>query len=93
MALVPSKNIKFPIIFLFLTLLPVLKAELDAHYYDQTCPQLEDIISETLLSASKQDPRVPARILRMFFHDCFIRVWSLSLSLSLSMPNSNTMNT
>jgi len=77
MAPLPAENI-FPIIFLLLTIFSVSKAELHAHYYDQTCPQLEKIISETVLKASKHDPKVPARILRMFFHDCFIRVWSFT---------------
>jgi len=63
-------------IFLFFTLSSssMSQAELDAHYYDKTCPQAEKIISDTVLRASKFDPKVPARILRMFFHDCFIRV-------------------
>lgn len=81
MAPLPAENIFFPIIFFLLTLLSASKAELQAGYYDQTCPQLEQIISETVLNASKHDPKVPARILRMFFHDCFIRVSSLNLSL------------
>lgn len=74
MAALPAENILFPTILLLLTLLSASKAALDAHYYDQTCPQLEKIISETVLNASMHDPKVPARILRMFFHDCFIRV-------------------
>lgn len=77
MAPLSAENI-FPIIFLLLTTFSVSKAELHAHYYDQICPQFEKIISETVLKASKHDPKVPARILRMFFHDCFIRVWSFS---------------
>lgn len=72
MALLSTENI-FPIIFLLLTTFSISKAELHVHYYDQTCPQLEKIISETVLKASKHDPKVPARILRMFFHDCFRR--------------------
>lgn len=67
MAPLPAENI-FTIIFLPL-IFSVSKARLHAHYYDQTCPQLEKIISETVLKASKHDPKVPARIWRMFFHD------------------------
>ncbi|KAJ1386367.1 Secretory peroxidase [Sesbania bispinosa] len=85
MALMPSKCI-FPIIFLLLTLL-VSEAELDAHYYDKTCPQLEKIISETVLTASTNDPKVPARILRMFFHDCFIRGCDASILLDSTSTN------
>lgn len=69
---------------LFLVLLitvPLSKAALDAHYYDQTCPEAEKIILHTVRNASIYDPKVPARILRMFFHDCFIRVRHFPLIL------------
>ena len=64
-------------------------AALDAQYYYQTCPEAEKIILDTVQNASMHDPKVPARILRMFFHDCFIRVctfpllWSISIYFSL----------
>lgn len=50
------------------------QAALDANYYAKTCPQAESIIAQTVRNASIYDPKVPARLLRMFFHDCFIRV-------------------
>ncbi|MED6207453.1 Peroxidase 66 [Stylosanthes scabra] len=81
---------EFPtiVVLLLLTLSTTLsKAELDANYYDKTCPQIEDIISETVQSASKQDPKVPARILRMFFHDCFIRGCDASILLDSTDTN------
>ncbi|KAK7314945.1 hypothetical protein VNO77_33477 [Canavalia gladiata] len=81
-----SKNL-FPFIFLFLALSSILKAELDAHYYDKTCPQVEKIISDTVLSASTFDPKAPARILRMFFHDCFIRGCDASILLDSTSTN------
>nr|GMD57084.1 peroxidase 66 [Ipomoea batatas] len=59
--------------FLFLLMIPVSNAFLDVNYYDETCPNAEKIIYETVHSASVSDPKVPARLLRMFFHDCFIR--------------------
>ncbi|KAJ1423890.1 Secretory peroxidase [Sesbania bispinosa] len=86
MASLPAGKI-LSIIFLLLTIFSVSKAELDAHYYDQTCPQLEKIISETVFNASKHDPKVPARILRMFFHDCFIRGCDASILLDSTATN------
>ncbi|QCD95138.1 peroxidase 66 [Vigna unguiculata] len=76
-------------IFLFFTLSSssMSQAELDAHYYDKTCPQAEKIISDTVLRASKFDPKVPARILRMFFHDCFIRGCDASILLDSTPKN------
>ncbi|KAM7272867.1 hypothetical protein ACFE04_027531 [Oxalis oulophora] len=62
-------------------------AILDTHYYDKTCPQAEQIISESVRYASKHDPKVPARILRMFFHDCFIRGCDASILLDSSPKN------
>ncbi|KAM3682379.1 hypothetical protein ACB098_12G069400 [Castanea mollissima] len=47
-------------------------ALLYAHYYDKTCPQAENIILGTVYNASMHDPKVPARILRMFFHDLLL---------------------
>ncbi|KAK7343653.1 hypothetical protein VNO77_12563 [Canavalia gladiata] len=86
MAPLPALNIS-PIIFLILAIFSISKAELHPHYYSQTCPQLEKIISETVLNASKHDPKVPARILRMFFHDCFIRGCDASILLDSTATN------
>ncbi|KAK8714692.1 hypothetical protein V6N13_042043 [Hibiscus sabdariffa] len=63
------------------------KAALDAHYYDQTCPQAEKIIRDTVRNASMFDTKVPARILRMFFHDCFIRGCDASVLLDSTPQN------
>ncbi|KNA11623.1 hypothetical protein SOVF_133580 [Spinacia oleracea] len=63
------------------------QAALDNHYYDQTCPQAEYIISQTVLNASIYDPKVPARLLRMFFHDCFIRGCDASILLDSTPGN------
>ncbi|KAK2985066.1 hypothetical protein RJ640_022944 [Escallonia rubra] len=68
------------VLILFITL-PLSKAVLDAHFYDQKCPVAEHIISETVRNASIYDPKVPARILRMFFHDCFLRGCDASVLL------------
>ncbi|KAL8141499.1 hypothetical protein V2J09_014531 [Rumex salicifolius] len=75
----------------FLTLFITLtgsQAMLQANYYEHTCPQAENIIALTILNASTYDPKVPARILRMFFHDCFIRGCDASVLLD-STPDGN----
>lgn len=80
---IPKKFIFSILCLLFITV-QRSEAALSAHYYDQTCPQVEKIVAETVLNASKYDPKSPARLLRMFFHDCFIRVCTFSfLSSSL----------
>ncbi|XP_054779676.1 peroxidase 66-like [Prosopis cineraria] len=88
MAPLPLKNLLLcTTIFAFLALALLSQAELDVHHYDHTCPQLEKIIKDTVLNASQHDPKVPARILRMFFHDCFIRGCDASVLLD-STPTS-----
>ncbi|XVE64145.1 hypothetical protein DITRI_Ditri07aG0078200 [Diplodiscus trichospermus] len=68
-------------LFFLLITVPLSMAALDTHYYDQTCPEAEKIILDTVRNASLHDPKVPARILRMFFHDCFIRGCDASVLL------------
>ncbi|KAJ4850092.1 Peroxidase 66 [Turnera subulata] len=72
---------------LLLALISPSKAALHAHYYDQTCPQAEKIILDSVKNASLYDPKVPARILRMFFHDCFIRGCDASILLDSTPEN------
>ncbi|XP_011101165.1 peroxidase 66 [Sesamum indicum] len=62
-------------------------AILDANYYHKTCPQAEDIVYTAVRNATIYDPKVPARILRMFFHDCFIRGCDASVLLDSTPGN------
>ncbi|XAR66192.1 Peroxidase [Bertholletia excelsa] len=74
-------------IFLLVIVVSLSKAILDSHYYDQTCPQAEKIIFEAVRNATMHDPKVPARVLRMFFHDCFIRGCDASVLLDSTPGN------
>ncbi|XP_010061689.2 peroxidase 66 [Eucalyptus grandis] len=84
LALKPRSRVIFA---LLLAMVSVSRATLDAHYYDQTCPQAEKIILQTVQNATRHDPKVPARLLRMFFHDCFIRGCDASLLLDSTPGN------
>ncbi|KAF5740894.1 peroxidase 64-like [Tripterygium wilfordii] len=46
---------------------------LSSNYYDKTCPNLESTVSSTVKKAMLNDKTVPAALLRMHFHDCFVR--------------------
>ncbi|KAL8231697.1 hypothetical protein R6Q57_001475 [Mikania cordata] len=46
---------------------------LTSNYYQKTCPDAETIIQKAVTDATKHDKTVPAGLLRMHFHDCFIR--------------------
>jgi hypothetical protein len=47
---------------------------LSYNYYEKTCPDVEFIVAKTVKAAAASDKTVPAALLRMHFHDCFIRV-------------------
>ncbi|XP_062077176.1 cationic peroxidase 2-like [Humulus lupulus] len=42
-------------------------------FYSKTCPKAESIISSTVQTHFKSNPRIAPGILRMHFHDCFVR--------------------
>lgn len=47
---------------------------LSYNYYEKTCPHAESIIAFAVKTATLKDKTVPAALLRLHFHDCFIRV-------------------
>ena len=46
------------------------------NYYDKSCPCAEEVITNMMANYTSVDQGVPARIIRMHFHDCFVRVSS-----------------
>ncbi|GLT91965.1 hypothetical protein SLE2022_098260 [Rubroshorea leprosula] len=67
--------------FLFFPLSSSVSA-LSSNYYDQTCPQLEQTVTSTVQKALQNDRTVAAALLRMHFHDCFIRGCDASVLLN-----------
>lgn len=57
------------LIFSFLS----LGTPLTSNYYQKTCPNAESIIRKAVTDATKNDKTAPAGLLRMHFHDCFVR--------------------
>ncbi|KAJ6405952.1 hypothetical protein OIU84_013842 [Salix udensis] len=60
---------------------------LSINYYDQTCPKLESAVTEAVKKATMNDKTVPAALLRMHFHDCFIRGCDASVLLASKGTN------
>ena len=48
--------------------------KLDPHFYDRSCPQAQQIVASIVGKAHYQDPRMAASLLRLHFHDCFVKV-------------------
>ncbi|CAN8256240.1 unnamed protein product [Cochlearia groenlandica] len=52
-------------------------------FYAKTCPKAELIVDKYVLDALKKDPTIGGPLLRMFFHDCFVRGCEGSVLLEL----------
>ncbi|KAL5727307.1 peroxidase [Ranunculus cassubicifolius] len=61
------------IVCLFAFSFSSLGEALSLNYYDKTCPNAEAVITSAVKKAMSSDRTVPAALLRMHFHDCFIR--------------------
>ncbi|OMO87348.1 Plant peroxidase [Corchorus capsularis] len=60
---------------------------LSSNYYHNTCPELDDIVTNVVKKAISNDRTVPAALLRMHFHDCFIRGCDGSVLLDSTKNN------
>ncbi|XP_028789472.1 peroxidase 64-like [Neltuma alba] len=55
---------------------------LSSNYYEKTCPHLESIVAQAVKKATASDNTAPAALLRMHFHDCFVRGCDASVLLN-----------
>ncbi|CAL9230356.1 unnamed protein product [Arabidopsis halleri] len=56
---------------------------LQVGFYDKACPKAELIVKKSVFEAINKDPTLGAPLLRMFFHDCFVRGCEGSVLLEL----------
>ncbi|KAF3789703.1 Peroxidase 66 [Nymphaea thermarum] len=74
MGVLPAQGfIKVFVLFLLVGESLANKGKLSVSYYDSTCPQADELVYQAVKKAAMGDQKAPARLLRMFFHDCFIR--------------------
>ena len=55
--------------------------ELRKKFYKESCPEAEDIVKNIIWKHVSTNSVLPAKFLRMHFHDCFVRVMFLFLSI------------
>ncbi|CAA6658298.1 unnamed protein product [Spirodela intermedia] len=78
---------------LALSLLFVLgsaEAQLRIGFYSKSCPQAESIITEEIDRAIRVAPSIGGPLLRIFFHDCFVRGCDASLLLNSTSASNPT---
>ena len=49
-------------------------ADLDSSFYEDKCPGVQLVVQHGVEAAMQRDPRMPASLLRLHFHDCFVNV-------------------
>jgi peroxidase len=42
-------------------------------FYDASCPTVHDVVRRVIQDARVSDPRNPASLIRLHFHDCFVQ--------------------
>ncbi|KAL1536601.1 Peroxidase 72 [Salvia divinorum] len=69
-------------------------------FYDRTCPQALHIVKSIVAKAVAKEPRMAASLLRLHFHDCFVKGCDASILLDSgggltseknSVPNRNSV--
>lgn len=50
------------------------EGKLKMKFYHKTCPEAEDIVNEIVSEKVKANPSLAAKLLRVHYHDCFVRV-------------------
>ncbi|KAK4282074.1 hypothetical protein QN277_013494 [Acacia crassicarpa] len=63
----------FSSILIFLFLLPLAFSDLRVGFYSKSCPSAETIVRRIVQNRFNRDRSITAGLLRMHFHDCFVR--------------------
>uniref|UniRef100_A0A0E0JHV4 Plant heme peroxidase family profile domain-containing protein n=1 Tax=Oryza punctata TaxID=4537 RepID=A0A0E0JHV4_ORYPU len=52
-----------------------VSAGLEVGFYNKTCPSAEALVQQAVAAAFKNNSGVTAGLIRLHFHDCFVRIW------------------
>jgi peroxidase len=66
---------------------------LSSTFYDASCPDAHDVVRRVIQDARVSDPRIPASLIRLHFHDCFVQGCDASLLLDDDLPTIETEKT
>ncbi|XP_061992488.1 peroxidase E5-like [Rosa rugosa] len=58
-------------------------------FYAKTCPNVEDIVADVVKRVQQNDPKLPPALIRLFFHDCFVKGCDASILLDTTASGGN----
>ncbi|CAN0897020.1 Peroxidase 3 [Linum grandiflorum] len=84
--------------FIVLTLLAIMAvastdAQLKMNFYSKSCPKAEQIVLDYVNKHIHNAPSLAAPLIRMHFHDCFVRGCDASVMLNVTSKNNATEKT
>ncbi|KAL6186489.1 hypothetical protein ACLB2K_042609 [Fragaria x ananassa] len=59
----------------------VLRDGLSLGFYAKTCPKVENVVADVVKLVSQRDPKFPPALIRLLFHDCWVRGCDASILL------------
>ncbi|KAI8017402.1 Peroxidase 72 [Camellia lanceoleosa] len=78
------QTMSFLIVVTILVFAPLCFAHLYPQFYDQSCPKAKEIVYSVVAQAVAKEARMAASLLRLQFHDCFVKGCDASLLLDSS---------